>query len=333
MHSLLQAVAFLSAAKFLFAFQDVIIKEMSGAYPVHQIVVVRSLVALVILLLIIGLTAGFSSLKGRRVGLHLLRGALMFVAFVTYYIALSVMPLTTATALFFTAPFFITLLAIPILGEKVGPRRITGVVVGFIGVLIVLRPDTRVSLVGILPIISALFYALCQILARRVALTESAQVMTFYANLAFALLGLTLAAILSLIDPPEGSSAFMQFLLRDWQLPTLRDSLLLAATGITAAVGFLLGTHAYRISEVNQLAPFEYVMLVWVSILSYLVWSELPDGHTILGAAVIIAAGLYVLRREESAGVETLARGVQAAAFPQEEVALLDVEEEARLRE
>ena len=312
MNSFFQAVAFLCTAKFLFAFQDVIVKQMSGGYPVHQIVVIRSLVALILLLLIIRFSTGFSSLRGRRIGLHLLRGALMFIAFVTYYVALSVMPLTTATALFFTAPFFITLLAIPLLGEKVGLRRRLAVLVGFIGVLIILRPDTEIGIVAVLPIISALFYALCQILARRVGLTETALVMTFYANVAFAILGFFMAAILSLIDAGVDAGISMQFLLRDWQQPTGLDAALLVATGVTAALGFLMGSHAYRIGEVNRLAPFEYVMLIWVSILSYLVWSELPDQNTLIGVTVIIGAGLYVLRREEVVGVSTFAREVKA---------------------
>ena len=136
--------------------------------------------------------------------------------------------------------------------------------------------------------------------------------MTFYANVAFAILGFFMAAILSLIDAGVDAGISMQFLLRDWQQPTGLDAALLVATGVTAALGFLMGSHAYRVSEVNRLAPFEYVMLIWVSILSYLVWSELPDQNTLIGVTVIIGAGLYVLRREEVVGVSTLARNVKA---------------------
>ena len=308
MHHLLRAVALLSTGKLVFAIQDVLIKETSSGYPVHQIVVIRSLVALPLLLLMIHFTVGLGQLRGRRIGLHLLRGSLMFFAFMTFYIALAVLPLTTTTALFFTAPFFITLLSVPLLGEQVGIRRVTGIIAGFIGVLIILRPSAEgIGVEVFLPIIAAVLYAAAQVLARRVSLTESAAVMAYYANMSFIGLGICVAIIASFFVPDVSSSVSTQFLIRAWVLPTPLDATLMGITGICVALGFQLSTSAYRSTEVNRLAPFEYVMLIWVTILSYLVWAELPDRYTLIGAAIIIAAGLYVLRREDTVGDTKLA--------------------------
>ena len=110
----------MATGKFLFAIQDVIIKEMSAGYPVHQIMAIRGSVAIPLLLLLIHFRGGLGALRRHRPALHLLRGALMLIAFLSFYVALAGTSLTTATALFFSAPFFITLLSIPLLGEKVG---------------------------------------------------------------------------------------------------------------------------------------------------------------------------------------------------------------------
>ena len=158
--NLLAAVAILAAGKLLFAIQDVIIKELSGAYPVHQVMAIRGLAAIPILLAIMLLRARLGDLRHHHPGLHLVRGTLMLLAFTCFYVALAGTSLTTATALFFTAPFFITLLSVPLLGEVVGLRRITGIAVGFIGVLVVLRPQTDdFNYYDLLPILAALLYA------------------------------------------------------------------------------------------------------------------------------------------------------------------------------
>ena len=309
MDNLLRAVALLSTAKLLFAIQDVLIKETSSGYPVHQIVVLRSFVALPLLLLMIHLSVGLGQLRGRRIGLHLLRGSLMFFAFLAFYIALAVLPLTTTTALFFTAPFFITLLSVPLLGETIGARRFAGIVVGFIGVLIILRPTAGgIGLEALLPVLAAVLYAAAQVLARRVALTESAAVVAYYANLCFIGLGLVTTSLAAFFSPEADASVSLQFLIREWSMPTAVDASLIGLTGICVALGFQFSTTAYRSIEVGRLAPFEYIMLIWVTILSYLVWSEVPDYYTLAGATVIICSGLYVLRREATVTNSTLAQ-------------------------
>jgi len=297
--SLFTAVAIISAGKFLFAIQDVVIKEMSDAFPVHQVMVIRGLVAIPIMLLLIHFTAGLGILRHHRPGPHLLRGALMLAAFTCFYVALAGTPLTTATALFFTAPFFITILAIPLLGEKVGLRRFAGIGVGFVGVLLVLRPEAgSFSGYSLLPVLAGFLYACCQLMVRVLKMTEPPALMSLYASVAFVVLGGLAGILLAPVEAGPDAAVSLQFLLRDWSMPAGYDLLLLLSTGLTSALGFMFNSNAYQRAPASRIAPFEYVMIVWVTLLSFFVWGELPDRVTLAGIALIIGSGLYVLRRE-----------------------------------
>jgi S-adenosylmethionine uptake transporter len=306
--SLLWAVAVLSAGKLLFAIQDVIIKQMSGDHAVHQIMAVRGIAAIPVLLLLIHFTGGLARLRHHRPWLHLLRGTLMLIAFTCFYVALAGTSLTTATVLFFTAPFFISLLSIPLLGERVGLRRFAGIAVGFAGVLLVLRPDTgNFGWYELLPVIAAFFYASCQIMVRVADMNEPPAIMSLYASIAFVVLGSLIGLLLEQVDAPAGAGVSMQFLLRSWTLPDWGDSLLMALTGLTSALGFMCTSNAYQREQASRISPFEYVMIVWIVLFSYLVWSEIPDGYTLLGTALIIGSGIYVIRREAKAEAEPVA--------------------------
>lgn len=297
--NLLAAVAILATGKLLFAVQDVIIKEMSGGYAVHQIMAIRGLVAIPILLLLIHLRAGLGVLRHHRATPHLLRGTLMLIAFMCFYVALAGTSLTTATALFFTAPFFITLLSVPLLGESVGPRRIASIGIGFIGVVIVLRPDAdSFSFYDLLPILAAFFYSCCQLMVRVLKMTEPPSVMSLYASIAFVVLGSLCGLLLSNLDAAGGADVSTQFLLRAWIMPGANDFVLLALTGLTSALGFMCSSNAYQREQASRISPFEYVMIIWVTLLSYLFWSEVPDPMTWLGIALIVGSGLYVIHRE-----------------------------------
>jgi len=299
MSSLLQAVAIVAAGKFLFAIQDVIIKEMSAGYPVHQILTIRGLVAIPLLLILIHFTRGLGSLQHHHPGLHLFRGALMLVAFTCFYVALAGISLTTATALFFTAPFFITLLSIPLLGEKVGSRRFVSITIGFIGVLVVLRPTSEsFNVFSLLAVAAAFFYACCQLMVRVAKMTDPPAVMSLYASVAFVVLGSFTGLLLSGINPVQDANISSQFLLRAWSMPATFDLLLLAMTGLTSALGFMCSSNAYQREPASNIAPFEYIMIIWVTLLSYLVWQEVPDLASLSGIVLIVGSGIYVLRRE-----------------------------------
>ena len=126
----------------------------------------------------------------------------------------------------------------------------------------------------------------------------SAAVMTLFANFVYLIWSVALALVLIPFAPGEQASASEQFLLREWTEIPMDDLVLILITGATGAVGFWFSSQAYRIAQASSIAPYEYVMLIWVSGLSYFVWGEVPDGMTFLGSAIIVGAGLYVLQRE-----------------------------------
>ena len=287
----------LSAGVLVFSLQDVIIKWIAGGYPIHQVMVLRSLVALPLLLVIVRFEAGLPALRARRPGMLALRGLILLVCYTSFYLSLPALPLATAVALSFSSPLFIAALAGPMLGERVPPRRWAAILFGFAGVLVVVRPGVGVfEAAAVLPLIGAATYALAQILARRLGSTDASSVMALYQNGVFLLGGALLAVTLGggwLEGPMHPSVAF---LVRPWALPPVPDLALLLATGAIAGLGAFLLTHAYRIAEANAIAPFEYTSLIWAVLWGYAIWAEVPDAATFLGIAMILGASIYVSR-------------------------------------
>jgi S-adenosylmethionine uptake transporter len=209
---------------------DMLIKQLSGDYPLHQMIFVRSAIAIVFSLLVVQFEGGFSILRTSSPGLHILRGLLVVIANMTYFAALAAIPLADATALFFVAPLLITVLSIPLLGEKVGYRRIGAVVAGFFGVLLMLRPGAEPSdstpdrIILFLPIVAALAYAFMQILTRRVGIASKASALAVYIQGTFSVVGLGFWLVAGdgrYATGIENESAL--FLLRAWQWPTEHD--------------------------------------------------------------------------------------------------------------
>lgn len=280
----------------IFSGQDWIIKLLSGDYPVHQAIATRSIVAVPILLAVLAATGELRALLSPRAGWLAVRGLVLMLAYTTYYLAFPSMPLANVVALWFTVPLFVTLLAGPFLGEHVGLRRWLATVAGFVGVLIIVRPLTSAfTLASLLPIASALAYSVSALMARRMGATESAPVMALYQNTVYLLVALVLAAILGGGRFEGTGDPSLEFLVRGWAMPSVRDLALLAACGVIASVATVLLTQAYRLAEANFVACFEYSAIIWASLGGYLFWNEVPDLYTFIGAALIVAAGFYML--------------------------------------
>lgn len=282
---------------------DMLIKLLSGGYPLHEIVAVRSGAGLMITLSLVRLEGGWHLLRTSTPWAHLLRGLMVVLANMTYYAAVAVMPLAQATALFFVAPLFITLLSIPLLGEKVGPLRIGAVIVGFLGVLVMQQPwneDLTVSrYVLALPVVSALFYAVMQVLTRKLGISTRASVLAVY------LQGVFLAVALGFwLVAGDGryagsfDSESMHFLLRAWVMPTSQDALVMLGLGLLSGlVGYALSA-AYRLAEAAVIAPFEYIGLPMAILWGWLIFGEWPGLSMWAGCALIVGAGLFVFLRE-----------------------------------
>ena len=249
--------------------------------PVFEIILFRNLFAFVPLLLYVWRTSGFSVLRTRRPVGHLTRSASGVFGMTCGFSAVQYLPLTEFTAFNFAAPLFMTALSALVLHEAVGRHRWGAVVVGFLGVLLMVRPQPgHMNLLGVsLALGSAVGSAGAMVAIRQIAATEKGPTIVFYFTLAGTLLGLV-------------GSAF------HWVTPDPATLALLVLGGRSGGVGQLLLTEALRVAPVGVVAPFDYTQLVWATGLGFLIWGELPHAATLAGAVVVAASGAYILHRE-----------------------------------
>jgi drug/metabolite transporter (DMT)-like permease len=227
-------------------------------------------------------TVGFLPLFRVRWSLHVLRGVLGIVMMASFIFALKSLPLSTTYSIFFVAPLMITALSVPFLGEKVGPRRWIAIGIGLVGVLVVLRPTggNVLSMAGLMVLVAALAYAISAITVRLLAKTDSVQSMMVW-----------LLALMALGAGILAAPHWVPLQREHWWL--------IAVLGIAGALGQYAITLAFKYGEASLIAPLEYTALVWGVCLDLAIWGVLPDTITWIGAAIIIASGLYLLRREK----------------------------------
>jgi S-adenosylmethionine uptake transporter len=299
------AIAFVLAGVFAISINDMLIKQLSGGYPLHEIVFARALIGIIVGLVLVQIEGGWRILKTRQAHWHLLRGLLVVIANMTFFLALAAMPLADATALFFVAPLFITLLSIPILGEKVGVMRLSAVAVGFVGVIIMQRPWADAQslqasrLVLLLPVVSALTYALNQLMTRKLGVHSKASALSVYIQGVFLCvsLGFFLVAGDGRFVTPD-SAPSMVFLLRAWVWPDASDAWVFLALGCNAGIiGYCL-SQAYRIADAATVAPFEYIGLPLAVFWGLVAFGDLPVWEVWVGIGLILGSGLFVFLRE-----------------------------------
>jgi drug/metabolite transporter (DMT)-like permease len=276
-----RAVAWMLMAVACFSLMDAGMKQLSSSYPTLQVTFLRGAASLPFVLVWVLATAGPRSLVPVRWGLHLLRGLLGMAMIGCFVFALRSLPLSTAYTIYFVAPLLIAALSVPLLGEYVGPRRWIAIGIGLVGVLVVLRPgvDGFISIPGLMVLIAATAYAVAAITVSMLTRTDTPQSMVVWFLVILAL-GAGLLAI------------------PDWQPLQLGHAGLIAGMGLAGAGGQVALTRAFQMGEASLIAPLEYTGLVWVIGWDLLFWGVLPDGATWMGAAIIVASGLYLLHRE-----------------------------------
>lgn len=281
----LKAMLFMAAAVASFALVDASAKWLTASYSVMQILFFGRLLGPIVAMWLAWRSGtGWSSLRPRRPMMHLTRTLFALAAIGTYFYALKTLALAEAIAISFSAPLFMALFAIPMLGEKVGPRRWAAIVVGLIGIAIILRPGMVPLTIGALSALaSGILYAFSFILARRMSATESLPSLMFW----FSFIGFVVTA------------AAMPF---EWITPTWHDLIPFAIVAVLTTVAHYFITQAFRYGEVSMLAPLEYTALVWGVINGWLIWGELPDAIVFLGAGITIASGIYLVHREHRIG-------------------------------
>jgi len=276
---------------------DSAIKWVSADYSLHQIVLVRSLVALVLVWGFMAVAGG--RLRTNRLALHLARGGLLVIANLCYLSALAAMPIAEAMTLFFVAPLIITALSVPVLGEHVGPHRWAAVLIGMVGVIVMMRPGEGVlNWVSVLPIVAAAAYAGMQLITRRLGTTDSAASMAFHIQVSFIVVSVVFGVVIGDGRFADGSNEALDFLFRAWVWPTAAGFGVMVLCGVFTAIASYFLSQAYRIAEPNVVAPFEYSALPWGVIAGYVLWGDLPDLTGVLGIVAIVGAGFYILYRE-----------------------------------
>ena len=267
-----------------FAVMDATIKWLVADYHVVQVAALRSWFGLPLLCLFALRGGGLKRLKTGRPGVHFGRYLLVLGLTFCFFWALSQMKLVDAIAISFAAPIFITALSMPLLRESVGLHRWLAVGIGFAGVLVMLRPGFGVfQWAALVVLLSVVFYALLMITTRAFKNTESSASLMLYPQLGMSLTGILLAPFF-------------------WIAPDLLDLALFALAGAFGSIGVMCVTHAFRLGPAAVITPFEYSALIWATLLGYLLWDELPDGITLLGATIVVASGLYIVYRETIRG-------------------------------
>lgn len=293
-------MAFVLGGSAILSVHDLAIKALSGTYALHQIMLVRSLVGLLFLVALLHLTRqGFHHLGTTRPGAHLARIALILFSNATFFLGLAGLPIADAVAIAFAAPLITTALSVPLLGEKVGPRRWFAIGLGMVGVLVLLRPGEGVLRPAALLVLASTFtYALSQIMARRLRFSESAFTLNFYAQIGF-LFGSALMGLAVGDGRFAGSSdPSIAFLFRAWVWPAPADWLAILTAGLAVTLGGLSVTQAYRLAPIALVTPFEYAAMPLAVLWGVLVFGTWPDAWGWLGMGLIIGAGLYSFWRE-----------------------------------
>ena len=279
-----KGIACMVAGGALLTANDAILKWLTGGYPVGQIMFLRGLFTFVMVAYLVWRAGGVASLKVVRFKGHLVRAGLVVGGTFMFVTGLSLLPLADAIAISFAGPLFITALAPAMLGEHVGWRRWTAVLIGFVGVLVMIRPTGEaVQWAALLPLAASLTGAFRDILTRGMAARESSVAILFISTTAVCLGGLATA--------PFG-----------WAPVTVRDIGLFALAGLVLGGAHFLLIETFRFAEAALVAPFKYANIIWAVTFGFIIWGDLPDRWTIGGAAFVICSGLYILHRESVRG-------------------------------
>lgn len=259
---------------------DAIAKVLTDRYDAMQIIFVRNLIAVPLIAAVAVMLRGPGALRTYHLRLHAVRGALMMLGAYLYFTSLTYLPLAEATALIFAAPIFITALSVPLLGEAVGWRRWSAVLLGFAGVLIVVQPGgSTFQPASLLPVATALLYSIFMITARWLHQGESMWTMMLY------------VVLFPLIYTAP-------FALLVWVPVGLEDVPFFVAIAICGSLGITFIGQAFRMAPAAVVAPFDYTALLWATLLGWLIWDEIPVMWTVVGALVIMVSGIIIVLRE-----------------------------------
>ena len=284
----------------LFSIQDSLIKYIFEESALYELYFGRTLTALILLFIFLKVKSEKLVFKTYYPLLTCCRVICFFFGFSFFYISLTYMSLAMANALFFSSPFFISILAIIFLGEKVGIRRWLAIIVGFIGVYIVLNPDfENFNYMNLAPVACALCYAISMTITKITSVKDNV-----YSQMFHLYIGAIGISILFFIFTGKGqfntfSDPTFQFILREWFTNPTYAWPYIVAMGFVAAISFYCVFSAYSVASPSVVSLFEYSLIIWAIIIGYVLFNDVPTIRTFVGVALIIGAGVYIYLREK----------------------------------
>lgn len=271
-------IAFAAAGIFLFVCADAVIKWLSGDYHAVLIAWFSGVFGGISSTALGARGLGLGALKTRHPVAQILRGLLILGSMLTAFVALGYLPLADVTAIAYSTPLFVAALAVPMLGERIGARRAILLALGFAGVVLMAQPSTGVlHAAALLPIASALLYAVAMLVTRRMRADESAAATMFWSH----------ATVI------VGASAALPWF---WTTPGAFDGAMLVVLGFSNGVAHYCVMQAYRVARAATVAPLDYTALVWATVFGFVVWGDFPAPTVWLGVALVVATSLYLAR-------------------------------------
>ena len=296
-----KGILFILTGMALFSIQDSLIKYIFEDAALYELYFGRTLTALILLALYLKITSQKLVMKTYYPLLTTVRVICFFFGFSFFYISLTYMSLAMANALFFSSPFFISILAIVFLGEKVGIRRWLAITVGFLGVYIVLNPNfENFDYTKLAPVACALFYAISMTITKITSDKDSVFSQMFHLYI-----GAIGISIIFFIFTGKGqfntfSDPTLQFILREWFTNPTFSWPFIIIMGLVASLSFYFVFSAYSIASPSVVSLFEYSLIIWAIIIGYLLFNDIPTVRTFIGVALIIGAGVYIYIREKA---------------------------------
>ncbi len=276
---------------------DAVIKYFSASFSLWQIYVVRSLIAAPILIAVIKFREPTLSLKPVSISWTAIRSLLLGIMWVAYYTALPHIKLSVAAAVYYTIPLFITLFSAVFTGDKVTSKSWIAIVLGFFGVLVIVRPDADgFNAYVLLPLLAAILYAVAMILTRTKCLDENPKILSLSLNITFIGMGIVASLLIAIWDPTESARNTYPFLIGDWAVLDLSGWLTMSVLAIVVIFGSVFAAIAYQNAPSSVVATFDYSYLAFAALWGLLVFSEVPDALTILGMVMIAGAGMIAIR-------------------------------------
>ena len=263
-----------------FSVMEILVKFLSSSYPIGELVFFRGFFGLLPIIFIMPKKKFFQNFKTKKIKLHIFRTITGCFALISIFFGLKYLPLADAISITFAAPIFATIFSIFFLKEIVGKKRWFAVLIGFLGILIILKPGTSLfSIYSIFPILFCVGFAASASLIRILSKTDKNYLISFYYTA-----GLTLVSLF--LDPLS------------WKIPLFKDCLLIISIGIIGSLGNIIITEAYRKSEISLITPIKYLNLIFAIVFGYFLFNEVPEYSTLIGSVFIIVSTVIIFIRE-----------------------------------